>query len=360
LKYIKVVSFQEEGMLKIIFTLDYEIHGNGDGSPEELMIKPTGRLMDLLEKYKCRLTIFADVAEIMRFHDYFIQKKEDRFQFNKIKLQLQDAVLRGHDVQLHIHSSWFGAEFINGRWEQKWEEYDFASLGYDKIHRRIEECKLFLENIIRERVPGYQCRVFRAANWAMQPTENIARALVGNGIRIDSSVYKYGKHHDWVKFDYTDIYDSTFPYTFSLTDVCRKDPDSKIWEFPIHSELRPLSDFISPVRIFRITRAMFHRHRKNPDSKTGNLPLNNSGVNKSLFLRARKFDFNQLSGGQMIEQLRKIKAMPGKLPYLTISGHSKSFIRYNEFTLERFLKYINRNNSEYCSSLYPSPDELPD
>ncbi len=38
-------------MKKLIFTLDYEIHGNGDGNPYELMVEPTYRLMNLLEEY---------------------------------------------------------------------------------------------------------------------------------------------------------------------------------------------------------------------------------------------------------------------------------------------------------------------
>ena len=51
-------------MQKLIFTLDYEIHGNGDGDPFELMVEPTNRLMDLLDEYGAKLVIFADVAEI--------------------------------------------------------------------------------------------------------------------------------------------------------------------------------------------------------------------------------------------------------------------------------------------------------
>jgi hypothetical protein len=36
----------------LIFTLDYEIHGNGDGSPYQLMVEPTYRLMSLMENMK--------------------------------------------------------------------------------------------------------------------------------------------------------------------------------------------------------------------------------------------------------------------------------------------------------------------
>ena len=65
-------------MMNLIFTLDYEIHGNGDGSPYELMVEPTYRLMDLLEKYNGKLTILADVAEILCFKRYYEETGEDK------------------------------------------------------------------------------------------------------------------------------------------------------------------------------------------------------------------------------------------------------------------------------------------
>ena len=57
-------------MLNVIFTLDYEIHGNGEGCPSELMVEPTRRMMDLFDRYGAKLTIMADVAEILKFKEY--------------------------------------------------------------------------------------------------------------------------------------------------------------------------------------------------------------------------------------------------------------------------------------------------
>ena len=41
-------------MLKALFTLDYEIHGNGDGCPLALMVEPTE------SEPKCELDRFCD------------------------------------------------------------------------------------------------------------------------------------------------------------------------------------------------------------------------------------------------------------------------------------------------------------
>ena len=64
---------------RLHFTLDYEIHGNGDGSPLSLMVEPTWRLMNLLEKYGQRVTIMADVAEILTFKRYYQETGRDDF-----------------------------------------------------------------------------------------------------------------------------------------------------------------------------------------------------------------------------------------------------------------------------------------
>ena len=128
-------------MLKIIFTLDYEIHGNGDGCPYQLIVEPTYRLMNLMEKYGAKLTIFADMAEILKFKEFYEVNGSDKFHYLKIKDQIQQAVLHGHDVQLHIHSSYFNSEYRNGKWEQSWEEYDFANLKYEVILDRITQRK---------------------------------------------------------------------------------------------------------------------------------------------------------------------------------------------------------------------------
>ena len=352
------------GMLKLIFTLDYEIHGNGDGCPNKLMVKPTYRLMNLMDKYGAKLTIFADMAEISRFKSYYEENGADKFHYLKIKKQLQDAVIRGHDVQLHIHSSYFNARYDGKKWQQSWDEYDFARLEYSKIHHRIKTSKELLETIIQEEVPQYKCFAFRAANWAMQPTPNIARALLENDIYIDSSVYKYGKQHEWVKYDYTNAHHPTFPYKASLLEICENDENSPLWEFPIHCELRPFYDFITPIRLFRMIRAKFHKHKMPAGKNKSSSLMEKEGKDSplSMFNRKfpRKFDFNQLNGKQLINQLKTIKTEPEMHGFVTLIGHSKSFVAYNEITLQKFLSFVKKNNDKYSFSLFPQINELSD
>jgi len=71
-------------MLNVIFTLDYEIHGNGEGCPYELMVEPTRRMLDLFDEYGAKLTIMADVAEILKFKEYKEQRGRDDYHYEAI------------------------------------------------------------------------------------------------------------------------------------------------------------------------------------------------------------------------------------------------------------------------------------
>ena len=336
-------------MQNLIFTLDYEIHGNGDGSPYNLMVEPTYRLMDLLEKYDAKLTIFADIAEILCFKRYYEETKDDKFCYLDIIKQLQDAVKRGHDVQLHTHSSYFKAEYNGTRWEQYIEEYNMAALPYERIDEMIKQSVGFLNEILKPIKPDYECIAFRAANWSMMPTPNIYKALVNNGIRIDTSVYKGGCQGGNVSYDYRDVYSNIESYPASSENINLFDVEGKITEYPIYTLMKPFWYFISPIRVFRMIRAKFHKHRKNQVatemSGQANKNDNRKLSVKSFFrLSPWKYDFNQATSRQMIKTLKNIlkKTDLKKDLNIVLIGHSKSFLKYNEKTLEAFLRFAAR------------------
>src|SRR5579864_3962361 len=128
-------------MVNVIFTLDYEIHGNGEGCSCELMVEPTERLLRLFDEFGAKLTIMADIAEILKFKEYAEKQGRDDYHYDGIVAQLQRAVRGGHDVQLHIHSSYFNATHDGRHWAQDWSEYDFASLNPDRMSEMIEKGK---------------------------------------------------------------------------------------------------------------------------------------------------------------------------------------------------------------------------
>ncbi len=247
---------------KLLFTLDYEIHGNGDGNPQALMVEPTYRLMNLLEEYKQHLVIMADVAEILCFRRYREETGRDDFRVVEIEEQLRDAIRRGHDVQLHIHSSYFRAKWDGKHFDQCIEEYNMAALPYERIKDMVSQCVCYLEDLLRPVRADYKVWLFRAANWSMMPTPALYRVLVEQGITHDTSVYKGGCQGGSVCYDYRTAYDNLLPYTASAENINDYDPMGAITELPIYTEMRPFYDFVSPIRLFRMLRAKFHRHKQ--------------------------------------------------------------------------------------------------
>lgn len=338
-------------MVTVLFTLDYEIHGNGEGCPLELMVEPTERIMKLFEQFGAKLTIMADVAEIFKYRDYWEEAGHDRFHFERIAEQLKDAVHRGHDVQLHLHSSYFNAIYDGRRWAQDWSEYSFANLPYARMSEMIEVGKRFLEDLLIPVRSDYRCLAFRAANWSVAPSSNVVRALAENGLKLDTSVFKYGHRAGIVSFDYAKAVSEFAPWKASDTDLCQADPAGKIWEVPICSESRWIGAFLTGARVRRVVKSRRHRVAQSAEgTESEQRPL------KKLWQRAQtvmhrhawKADFNQCTGKQLIHALQRVEAAAkGRpIPMVTI-GHSKLFDEANDQSLRPFLAFIGGRPQQY-------------
>jgi len=336
-------------MLKVLFTLDYEIHGNGEGCPYALMVEPTRRMMDLFDRYGAKLTIMADVAEILKFREYKERFGRDDYHYEAIADQLREAIRRGHDVQLHLHASYFNAHFAEGRWHQDWSDYNFASLPIERLNEIVRIGKSYLEELLLTVEPGYECIAFRAANWAVSPSRNVVRALLNNGIRVETSVFKYGRRQGIVSFDYTNAWSDLIPWPVDENDVCAKSEAGQLVEFPIYCENRWVGAFLTRNRVGRIMQSRAHRIVGAGSGYNG-LSSGNSTIRKALGKlsmlgrrHAWKADFNQCTGRQLIGALNRAQsryaALSDDLPFVLI-GHSKLFTPANERSLRPFLDYV--------------------
>jgi hypothetical protein len=343
-------------MLCPIFTLDYEIHGNGDGCPHELMIEPTNRMMSLFEQYGAKLTIMADVAEILKFKEYKEQVGRDDYHYDAIAAQLRDAIRRGHDVQLHLHASYFNARHQDGRWSQDWSEYNFAGLPLERLNEIVGLGKQYLEDLLKPIAPDYNCIAFRAANWSVSPSKNVVRALLNNGIRIETSVFKHGQRKGIVNFDYSNAPSDLIPWLADENDICRHSNSGQLIEVPIYCERRWIGAFFSANRVYRARLSRKHTFR-GAEGPVGSQPGTvgkSKKISKALGMAFRrhawKADFNQCSGNQLIGALKRAETKYGKgknrLPFVLI-GHSKLFTHSNERSLRSFLSFVSQHSSRF-------------
>lgn len=355
-------------MVCVLFTLDYEIHGNGEGSSFELMVEPTARLLREFGRFGAKLTIMADIAEILKFKEYAAARGRDDYHYHDIVVQLQQAVRDGHDVQLHIHSSYFNARHDGRCWVQDWSEYDFAGLPAGRMDQMVKTGKEFLESILRPVKPGYRCHAFRAANWSVSPSANVVEALTRNAIHIDTSVFKFGRRTGLVNFDYSQAANEMRPWRADKDAIWRQDSRGGLWEVPIYSENRWLGAFFSPNRIYRVLASRRHRFPQQPEGGAPSRPHPNGKTaatsapaqGKLNFLsqkHAWKADFNQCTGTQLIRALNRAARCHDRagetVPFVLI-GHSKLFTSWNERSLRPFLRYIAKHPRRFGFGTFDS------
>lgn len=337
-------------MIHILFTLDYEVHGNGAGSPEKLMIQPTNEILRLFDRFNAKLTIMADTVEILRFKNN--STNEYKQSYYKILEQLKDTIKRQHDVQLHLHPAFKNAEIIDNNWKLDYSKYNMSQLTRDEACHLVNEGKTFLEENLKEIDPEYKCTAFRACNWDVQPSDNISHAMKKNGLTIDTSVFKYGVKNSIVKFDYTDAVSNLIPWPASNSDFAQMDINSSIYEFPIYCTEKKITHFFTLNRI--LNHFLNYRHK---------LPQTDTAGEKGKTASKKDFpwkaDFNQCSGKQLIRELKNVydnnTDISVDIPFVLI-GHSKVFNSQNRRSLECFLKYIKDNPDKYKFSTFKDID----
>lgn len=335
-------------MIGLAFTLDYEVYGDGEGSLTELAVQPTANFMEICDEYNVKTTLFVDVAEIlaMKKLDFF---KEDVLCAEE---QLKLAHKNGHDIQLHIHPWWFGATFENGKWQFENKVMSLSDLEADEALRKILLCKQYLTELLKPTGIDYSCIAYRAGAWSMMPTENIFDALTKAGIKVDSSVYKWGKlETELMKYNYTEAYSNIHPWFFSRENVnnVMKDLENnlKCLEIPIYTEQKRGIAFLTIKRILlmRKVRSVVLDKGSQAEVKKKTLKLfQQMGL---LFRnRAKKFDFCKCSFREMKKMISNIVAknpVNGYLPVVAI-GHSKDFIYWQD--LKKLLDLLKSRYSD--------------
>jgi hypothetical protein len=222
----------------------------------------------------------------------------------------------------------------------------------------IRTCKQFLDTLLGPVDPTYRCIAFRAANWSVSPSKNVVRALVSNGIKADTSVFKYGRRDGIVTFDYSRAYSPTIPWRVKEDDICDRDDASPLWELPIYSEARWIGAFLTPNRIYRAVIGWRHKVRYKGGSDTledgtdaTTQTWKRSWMTIALQKHSWKADFNQCTGKQLISALHRASSrydpQKNKLLTFVLIGHSKLFTKLNERSLTPFLVHTAQHPDRF-------------
>jgi len=306
-------------MINIIISIDYEIFGNGKGNIADHIIKPTKKILKILNKYNIPLTIMMEIYEYIFFEKYDEQLKKHLgySPVKGIKKQINEAYKMGHDIQLHIHPQFSSMTLQNdiikitdmslsSEKMSERENYDLIRLGKKKI-----------ESIITS--SNYQCIALRLSNmpWIEAP-KHVLKPMEKLGLKIHSlSASESKSDKGFWKIKKSNIYEipiHTMPIDFLYLFTCRKIFTTLyIW---MHSFNYPK------------IHSFFQTDKNDYDKRDNRF----------------KWDFSKLSWKEMIEYLDYAMEIydyeNNEIPLVMI-GHTKDF--FNEYNLDKFIRYTKKH-----------------
>ena len=227
-------------MIEVIFTLDYEIYGNGEGSLRELVHEPARKLKAVFDKFGAKLVLFAEAAELEMIS---LQKADSAIE--DVETQIRELHVQAHEIALHLHPQWVNARYLNGKWDLDYSEYNLCTLSEERISEIVDRSINYLRNVLE--TSDYIPLSFRAGNWLFQPTMKAARTLAERGVKIDSSVFKGGVQHQH-HLDYRRAAGNGYYWRFR-SDVNMADNQGKMVEIPIFTQMVPIWKMATAKRI---------------------------------------------------------------------------------------------------------------
>jgi len=314
-------------MIECIFTLDYEIYGNGEGSLQELVYEPTEKLKKVFKKWNARFVAFIEVAELE-----MIEANNSDQAIDLVKKQIQEFYGEGYEIGLHLHPHWYNARYEYGKWQLDYDEYNLCSLPQDRIKKIVDRSIEYLRKLLG--LAYFTPLSFRAGNWLFQPTGSLAKALVEQGIKVDSSLFKGGLQHQH-KLDYRRALKNGYYWRFA-DDVNVPDPQGALVEFPIYTKMVPIWKLLTAKRIGL-------QRKGSTKSQTGKERLSRFLD----FIRLRqplKFDFCRMTINEMLyildKEIREDQENPASFRPIIAIGHTKDLIDIK--TIETLLSYLRK------------------
>jgi hypothetical protein len=315
-------------MIEVIFTLDYEIYGNGTGSLRELVYEPADRLREIFKTHKTRFVLFPEVLELEA-----IEREKANPNIELVKKQIKELYEEGFEIGLHIHPQWYNAQREGGRWVLDYREYNLCKLERERIAQIIDRSTDYLRAILGE--ADFTPMSFRAGNWLLQPTREVGSVLAERGVKVDSSVFKGGLQRQQ-GLDYRRALRNGYYWKFS-DDANVEDTRGTLLELPIYTHMVPFWRMATGKRICLQQKG------------SGGGRSRNGRLSRLLdFLRFRyplKLDFCRMTVEELTRMLdtviKKDREDPTSFKPLVAIGHTKDLVDVKG--VESFLAYLKQS-----------------
>jgi len=359
-------SKTRHAMIELIISIDYELFGNGSGDVRRDVVEPTARLLTICDRYGAKLTIMFEIGQYwaMKDIDELLRRDLGYSPADAMETQIQHAVRSGHDVQLHLHPQWIGAEYRGRLWHLNFNRIRVSDLGSGadpapvSLRAVFQRGKDTLEALLRPVDPDYECCVFRAGGFYVEPARRVIETMRSVGLRADSSVVPGYTADEPLPIDFRDVPAGLGFWRTSRRSMAEQGQAGEgVLEFPLYAEMKPyLCNF--KLSKFRATLKRKALEKRDPHSRVRSAPQSTassrSALRKLFSKNAMKFDVCKLSAGDMrrmfASAVAKQAASPSRGIYPVVClGHSKDF--WNDTALDTFFRTIS-SHRKYRSAFH--------
>ena len=314
-------------MIEFLFTIDYEIYGNGTGLLEDLVYEPARRLTEIFQNWNARFVAFVEVAEFEKIETCGTDPGIDL-----VKQQIQEFYRHGFEVALHLHPQWCNARYERGAWVLDYSEYNLCTLPRRRIAEIVEHSLSYLRHVVNR--SDFTPLSFRAGNWLFQPTHTAASVLAEKGIRIDSSVFKGGLQHHH-RLDYRPALNNSYYWPFEH-DVNLPDAGGPWIEVPIYTDMVPFWQMATSKRL----------SMRNGGATSQSIRQQWSLIRDRLRLRyPLKLDFCRMTLSELTSMMDRIiredQEDPEMFRPVVAIGHTKDLTDFD--TVDAFLSFLKTN-----------------
>ncbi len=314
-------------MIEVIFTLDYEIYGNGEGSLKELVYEPAEKLREIFKSHKARFVLFPEVLELEAIE----REKADPY-IVLVTKQIKQLYEEGFEVGLHIHPWWYNAQRKKGTWTLDYSEYNLCTLPTERIIQILDKTLRYLKVLLGD--GGHTPLSYRAGHLLFQPTQPVAGLLAERGIKVDSSVYKGGRWNQRGQ-DYRQALKNGYYWKFS-EDVNRCDAKGALLELPIYTQMVP------SWRMINKKRGGFQAGGSS-GLQVGKKILNRLG-DFARFRYPLKLDFCSMARDELTRTIDRVFKEDQQDPYslrpLIAIGHTKEIVDFE--VVDSLLSYLDQ------------------
>ena len=319
-------------MKNILITLDYELFFGGEsGTVENCILRPTRKLLEVLDRQNVKVTFFVDSG-------YLVRAKLEKHKSDKLKKeyalvleQIKALDAQGHSIQLHIHPHWEDSYHDGSKWVMDTSRYKLHDFSEIEIESIVYRYKKALTDIVGDKIFAH-----RAGGWCIQPFSKLYKAFKKHNIWLDSTVFENGKNDS-----------ETHYFNF------KNSPKKSEWNFEMNPLVEEQKGFFRelPIASYRLSPLFFWKLVF--VKKFGNKEHQNFGDGKA-------------AGGSTFDKLRMLMRATNSVvsidaykstflekaflkfsntienKYFVIIGHPKSM---SEYSLKKLEKFIIKNRS---------------